>query len=115
MNAEWQNEWHNESGKMNAKKRKLCEISDREEANMESSHGELQQQNKTELLQFDIECLQRENLQLRAEVGRNYGLIQALETALRNVRTDNERQRAELGRKDEKIEALKSFIRSLSL
>ena len=46
-------------------------------------------------------------------MGRNYGLIQALETALRNVKTDNERHRAELGRKDEKIEALKSLIRSL--
>jgi len=46
-------------------------MSDREEANMESGHGELQQQNrdKTEPLQFDIECLpQGENLQLRAEV-----------------------------------------------
>ena len=52
MNAEWQNEWHNESGKMNAKKRKLCEISNREEANMESGHSELQQQNKSEPLQF---------------------------------------------------------------
>jgi len=49
-------------------------------------------------------------------VGRNYSLIQALEIALRNVKTDNKRQRAdsaELGRKDEKTEAQKSFIRSL--
>jgi hypothetical protein len=51
--------------------------------------------------------------QLRAEVGRNYGLIQALETAFRNVETDNKRQRAELGRKGDKLEALNQFIRSL--
>ena len=91
----------------------LCEISDREEANTKSGQGEFQQQNKTEPLQFDIECLQRENAQLRAEVGRIYGLFQASETALKNVKTDTERQHAELSRKDDKIKALKSFIRSL--
>ena len=64
----------------------LCEISGREEANPKSGQGEFQQQNKTEPLQFDIECLQRENAQLRAEVGRIYGLFQASETALKNVK-----------------------------
>ena len=80
---------------------------------MKSGRGELRQQNKIEPFQFDIECLQRENVQLRAEVGRNHGLIYALETAFRNVKTDNKRQRAELGRKGDKLEALNQFIRSL--
>jgi len=80
---------------------------------MKSGRGELRQQNKTEPFQFNIDCLQRENVQLRAEVGRNHGLIYALETAFRNVKTDNKRQRAELGRKGDKVEALNQFIRSL--
>ena len=65
---------------------------------MKSVHAKLQQENKT--LQFDLECNVRscifENLHLRSKLGRNCSLIQALETALRNVKTDNERQRAEL-------------------
>ena len=95
-----------------AKKRKLCEISDREhDASPKSGHDELQQQNKT--LQFDIEYLQRENVQLRAELGRNGGLIQALKTALREVETDNKHQRAELRQDDDRIQTLKKFIRRL--
>ena len=84
------------------KKRKLCEIE------------ELEEQYRT--LQFDIEYLQRlqrENAQLRAELGRNDGQIQALKTALTNLKADNEQQRAELGRKGGKIETLKQFIRRL--
>jgi len=102
-------------GEPNTKKRKLCEISDREyDASPKSGHDELQQQNTT--LQFDIESLKRENVRLRAELGRNGGLIQALKAALRKVETDNEHQRAELlsvRRNGERIETLKQIIRRL--
>ena len=97
--------------------RKLCEISDQEydhDASPKSGHDELQQQNTT--LQFDIESLKRENVRLRAELGRNGGLIQALKAALRKVETDNEHQRAELlsvRRNGERIETLKQIIRRL--
>jgi hypothetical protein len=88
---------------MNAKKQKLCEISDREEANMESGHGELQQQNrdKTEPLQFDIECLpQGENLQLRAEV---------------KTQTEKKWTRAESGKSGKRAAASADQQRNLSL
>jgi hypothetical protein len=64
-----------------------------------SSNSVQNQTERSEPLQFNIECLQRENVMLHAEVGRNYGPIRALETASRNVKTDNERQCAELGKK----------------
>ena len=52
-------------------------------------------------------------MQLRAELGRNGGLIQALKTALGKVETDNEHHCAELRRNGDRRETLKQFIRRL--